>query len=559
MYKIQRNSKRITIAAILFFFTAALSLFALEVNSDELSRGKYGDISFTNYGGPHDEIDTVEEIIGIGEYLGNQLLLEDQERGDYRGKYRVIRVVSPEIESGLDADIFIILPTAEVDHIDNLRRMIAGYFMSYYKYNREDSLLLAEFVTLYNAAYRQDMGFFRERYKDPVINELEPDKAGLSTRYDEWPGQSMLLIPLTKQARSEGDLGSLDSDELTEEKVEEDLQSREDKGVESRKEMVELKEREVQKEKEDLEEEKEEIAEEEKEVVEKEEQIQKKEEEIEQKEKEIAEKKEELEEEKQQVEESGTEEEKKELAKKEEELKEDEEQLKKEKEKVEEEKEEAEKQKEEVEEKKEEVQEREEKVEEREKDIKEDREEIAKDTKETLEKEEEIEESRKEEAINSEEAEYIYFLVLREEEGEPMGKFVLLNTVTGDIASTSRVTTIQNRRFDVFEDNLLVVASEGSSNLFLINPNNLKVEVKSDTEVFKESSVLINGPNIYAVVEDGSNWKIGKFNGNLELTATSSIAVTPYTVILFNKNRLFVQKDYGGIVTLSPADLTYTE
>lgn len=41
-----------------------------QVDRDELSKGQGTSVTFTNYVGPHNRIDTVEQIVGIGQGLG---------------------------------------------------------------------------------------------------------------------------------------------------------------------------------------------------------------------------------------------------------------------------------------------------------------------------------------------------------------------------------------------------------------------------------------------------------------------------------------------------------
>ncbi|MCK4515150.1 MAG: hypothetical protein KAU31_07825, partial [Spirochaetaceae bacterium] len=97
-------------------------LFAQEVAEDELRELGTADIDFINYEGPHDRIDTDEEIRAIGRALAAGLA-GGRTEFDHAGKYRIIHAVDPSIERGLDADIIILLANAQVDHIDNVRRI----------------------------------------------------------------------------------------------------------------------------------------------------------------------------------------------------------------------------------------------------------------------------------------------------------------------------------------------------------------------------------------------------------------------------------------------------
>ena len=203
-------------------------------------------VEFINYEGPHSKIETLEQIMGVGIFLGESIET-GYSTASYGNKYKVIHAVGESPDEGLEADIFMVLEDAEVDHIRNMRYMLAGFFMAAYDYELEDGLLLAEFVTIYNAVYRGKMDFLGGKYKQIVTRNLDPGAAGISTLYTDWPGRTEMVIPLTEIA-SEGGIGSLDTDVLTEDEVIEELRTQPDRGLESRKEITELKEREVEKE-----------------------------------------------------------------------------------------------------------------------------------------------------------------------------------------------------------------------------------------------------------------------------------------------------------------------
>ena len=229
---------------LLVFVCLSLFAYGLDVDVEELSATKDTSVEFVNYEGPHSKIETIEQIKGIGRHLGRQVT---DSFGDftYAGKYRVIHAVDPADSKGMDADIFLILPAAQVDHIINIRRIISGFLEAAYQYSAVDADLLAEFITVYNAVFRGRMDYFNERYKQIVIRNLDAESVGISTVYTQWPGKTRMVIPLTGAA-ADGGIGSLDSDMLTEKEVIEKLQTEDDKGLDIRKDMTELKEREVE-------------------------------------------------------------------------------------------------------------------------------------------------------------------------------------------------------------------------------------------------------------------------------------------------------------------------
>jgi flagellar biosynthesis GTPase FlhF len=216
---------------------------AQEVAEEEL-RSADREIEFENYSGPYARIDTAEEIKAIGFLLAGSLK-QDGRTGRFLTKYTILRAQDAREQGRFDADILSIEPEARVDHIDNVRRILAGYLEGAFAYSAADARLLARFATVYNAVYRGNLGYFGAQYKAVVMSHLSAVNAGISTRYYEWPGATRLLVPLTSEA-GEGRLSSLSTTELTEEGVIEEMRREPDKGLEERKDMVELKEREIE-------------------------------------------------------------------------------------------------------------------------------------------------------------------------------------------------------------------------------------------------------------------------------------------------------------------------
>ncbi len=234
---------------LLCIFASALAAgslaWALGVDEPEIQSAGSDTIQFENYAGPHAVIETAAAITNIGTQLGLVVAqdLTSPTTAGAGGKYTVIHAVDPETEGGLDADIMLLNPNAGVDHIKNLRRIITGYLEAAYGYEREDASTIATFVTVYNAVYRGQMDYFAEKYKGTVLDELDEEKVGLSTIWSEWPGNTQIVIPLNDP---EGGISSVDTTTISDEQVVEALRQDEDKGIEARQSMVEIKEKEAE-------------------------------------------------------------------------------------------------------------------------------------------------------------------------------------------------------------------------------------------------------------------------------------------------------------------------
>lgn len=230
------------------FFLAlafAAGLSALEVNRPELEvSGDVDAIQFENYGGPHAVIDSAAAIVNIGTELGLEVAEDLENFAVIRpgAKYSLIHAVDLSAAEKLDADILILNKNAGVDHIKNLRRIITGYLQAAYGYETADAEVIATFITVYNAVYRKDIGTFEERYKQVVLDNITEDKVGLSTNWADWAGNTQIVIPLNDV---QGGISAVDTTVISDENVVNALRQEEDKAVDLREDMLEIKEKET--------------------------------------------------------------------------------------------------------------------------------------------------------------------------------------------------------------------------------------------------------------------------------------------------------------------------
>ncbi|MBU8912671.1 MAG: hypothetical protein KOO61_01525 [Spirochaetales bacterium] len=482
-------------------------LSAQDVAEDELRDLGTADIEFINYEGPHDRIDTDQEIRAIGRALAAGLA-GGRTEFDYVGKYRVIHAVDPSTERGLDADIIIPLATARVDHIDNVRRIVSGFLSESYDYQRDDADILARFVTIYNAVSRGNMDFFDDRYKPVVVQHMSEENAGLSRRYDEWPGKSRIVIPLGADG-GPGVLGTVDPGELGGEQVVEELRSQDDMGIEDRQELVDLTERVVEEREEAVDREEVAITEEEQRIAQREEEIQ-------------AER-----------EEGADDERERQLAEEEAALQED---------------------RAEVDERREELQDDRQEVAELTTQVREEREQIASDTRALLDESEISDEIR---GLTGD-LSPIYFIQVREESGTVLGQLVQINPVNGLLVNRSAENAIVSRSYTFVEDSLLVIAAEADTGrLAVFEVTSLEELRRGAEEIFLGSSLAVHGDPaaVYAVVRQDGDWYVGRFGADLALIERSVIAVNPYTTFAFSGGRLWIQTKDDRIVALGLADM----
>ena len=519
--------KKTTVLSLILSLSCVSFLFGFDVYEDELLSTRDTAVEFINYVGPHSKIETIEQIMGVGEFLGESIGT-GYSVARYGDKYRVIHAVGESPDEGLIADIFMVLEGAEVDHIDNMRYMIAGFLISAYDFTPEDALLLARFVTIYNAVYRGKMDFFNANYKQVVTRNLNPEAAGISTVYTDWPGKTEMVIPLTETA-AEGGLGSLDTDALTEDAVIEEMREQPDRGLEDRKDITELKEREVEKEQEEIEEEREALETERERITTERERIEEQREEV--------------------AEERAEADTDSEIASADERV-----------EALDREEEQLDSEETELSEREEDLADREEEQAERIDLIQEEREEIAADERELMEEEVEGDETELAAATGARPSTQIaLYLEIRDLGGEPLGRLVLIDTATGAITGASTLNNVRNRKVENLGPRYVVIAGttsgQGAVRLMTLEKESLNIGSEGEDDIYPESALITDGASVFAVTGDGETWKLGKFDSTLALQELSEIEVYQDTALTIMESSLFVVGADGVIHALSTADL----
>jgi len=497
---------------LFLFLILSYTAFGIEVDRQELEQNINRDVQFENYTGPHETVDTLPEIRGIGAYLG-QRLPAPAESVSYFDRYRIIHAVDPSTANGLDADILLILGNARVDHIDNIRAILASYLSSAYGYSSADAATLAEFVTIYNAIQRGNLPFFLEKYKSAVTQYLTADKAGIALSYTEWPGKTQLVVPLSAGA-APGKISAVDTMQLTDQDVIDRMRLQEDMGIESRKSMVDIMERSVE--------------EKQQEIQQQQQQIQKEKQQIEQQQQEVQQQLQDAEEhqqtQKQQQQESQLQQQQQNLQQREQAVQQEEQQVEKKQQEVQQMSQEARDQ----------------------------REQIAQDTRQQMGQE------QPQAAVTPAAAAPVTFIRVREQGGRPLGQLVRVDPNTLEVRSTSPVDTITSRRVERLGGELLVIASQGNqSRLMLIDPQTLETQLVGSDEIYAESILVVRpGENrLYAVMKFGNDWHLARFDANLELTDRSSVPVNPFTNLEFAGNKVFVQGRDNSVIALRSEDM----
>lgn len=500
---------RLVLLAIPITIIGALG--ALKVNEPEVK--KQSAIKFIN-GKNRAGSDTITTIQGIGKELAVD--------GSY-GSYSVIHAVGEGSEK-FDADILVLGKGARVDHIKNIRRIIAAYLSDKYSYSPEDAKSLALFVTYYNGFYRKNLGYFSENYKPEVLQHLSAANAGLDRSYKGWPGKSRIVIPL-------GGEGKPDATKIGEKEVMEKVRT-DEPGTKDRENLTKLQEKETKK----------------------------KEDRVKEERKEIETRKEKLVEEKKKLDEITDPEAKK---KKEDELKKEEEKLKKDEQKVA-------KEEKKVEEKKNEVATNQQNVQ-TDKQSEKQKEERKNETPAQKEsrldaKEQELKKKEEQQANNRKEdgvfGGKLYYLRVRDfsTDGKYRNDFYIIDPKNRKVRVKSPYPGIVGKKFDVVDKDVVVIGERKTSTttqhfLVLLDGETLVDKSYGSDEVFWRGFVEVRDNEIYAILNKNGTFYLGKFDKQLKLLQRSDMALHEDTFFSFYEDSIYVNGADRKIEVLNRADL----
>ncbi len=497
-------------AALCVLVLGVAGVQALDVDVEELKTYGTGDIQFVNYSGVHEVVDTIEEILNIGRIMA--------ESGDFYSTYFVIRALDPDDTERLGADIVGFSPDAGVDHIVNVRRILTGYLQGAFGYERADAELLSVFITYYNAVFRGRMDDIGSKYNQVVLDNVTAANLGLALHYREWPGRTRMLIPFTREA-GEGTLGALSTTELTDKDVIDEMRKDPDKGLDVRKDMVDLKEREIDDKRTEVEGAQSDLDERTAEVEQREAEVQKDRAELE-------------------AQGDSTR-----VASKEREIEQREQEIEREREDIEDEQQDLEAQREQI------------AVKERE--VESEREGIVRDER-TMGEEDQTEADAATAAVRVL-AQQLLFLASRgREEG---GQLLLIDPTNRTTKAATDIAAIAGTDFHYFKDAVVVAAYESSSGaspavLVLIDPATLEIIGRSSQPVFPGTYVHTQSGAIYAVTAAGGTYHLGRFGEGLELEAESVVDVDPSTYITIFGSEVYCSASGGEIFVLNASDLT---
>jgi hypothetical protein len=486
-------------------------------------------LEFVNYVGPHATIDTLAQIREIGYGLG-VIIRDGASQAGAAGRYFVIRGVNGPDGDKIDADIFGLGPDVAVDHIRNLRLIVQGYLEAAYGYSESDAALLSRYITIYNAVYRGDVNYFGSRYIDPVMGNITRERAGLSIRYDEWPGQTLMLIPLGSGG---GPLSAVDTGVLTDDRVLEQLRQEPDMSIGDRQEMVDLMERQADEAEQQAAAIRETISQEEQAIPAEREAAQQQVQQAQEEQRQIEEVRQQPGMDQPEIQQA---------------LDQRQEEAQLQEQEATQALEELDQREEALEDMRQEADDLETFAEERREDAQEERQQIAEDQQSIIEQP----------VVPTVAAEGILGISLLNP-ASTLGYLVMIDN-SGRVIRQSELNTVNPRTVTIIGSRIFAIAgaSQGTGvvRLIEIDPTTLEMMRQGNDDIAQGSLLWNRGQDFYAITSTGGVLNMARFNTDMVLQARSSIEVHQYASAVFNGGYLLTQRGDGSAVLLDPNDLS---
>jgi multidrug efflux pump subunit AcrA (membrane-fusion protein) len=370
--------------------------------------------------------------------------------------------------------------------------------------------LLAQYITVYNAVYRGNWDYFAGRYKTPVLNNINPrQNVGISVRFDEWPGRTLMVIPL-----GIGGISSIDTSTISDGRVVDEMRQADDRGIPERQDMVDLKEREADA--------AEQRAADQRAQADRDQQA-------------VADQRAQAERDRQQAERdraSGT------ITQEEADRRQAE---------ADQRTDDLDRRQEEIDRQREDAGRQEQFAEQRNEEAQRDRESIAADQQGL------IDQGTPRGGI---------IAVAIEPRDSTLGRIVTLDPATGRELRRSPLNTVYARTITFTGGKVLAIAGENRGNaavrLIEVNSSTLEMVKQGSDDIHPNSLIWMNGSDLYAITVNTANGtlSLGRFNTDLVLQAKSVVAVHPNASVNVQQGALLTQKTDGGAVLLNPRDLT---
>jgi hypothetical protein len=143
------------------------------------------------------ELKAIEVEIGKGLH---EQVIETNKPINYKG-FTLQRFYSDE-PGKFGGDILVLNKNASYGHINSIKRILNAYIQSSFEYTEKNADVLVMEVLYYNAQNRQKLDRIKKRYTKSLVAALNKNKVGIGKKFNDWPGNTQIVIPIKSSAES---------------------------------------------------------------------------------------------------------------------------------------------------------------------------------------------------------------------------------------------------------------------------------------------------------------------------------------------------------------------
>ena len=190
--------KYIYLFAVTFLIQA--SLFAdskVVLGEEEIRKAPYTKFENRSDKFATPELKAIEVEIGKGLH---EQVIETNKPINYKG-FTLQRFYSDE-PGKFGGDILVLNKNSSYGHINSIKRILNAYIQSSFEYTEKNADVLVMEVLYYNAQNRQKLDRIKKRYTKSLVAALNKNKVGIGKKFNDWPGNTQIVIPIKSSAES---------------------------------------------------------------------------------------------------------------------------------------------------------------------------------------------------------------------------------------------------------------------------------------------------------------------------------------------------------------------
>jgi hypothetical protein len=137
-----------------------------------------------------------------------------------------------------------------------------------------------------------------------------------------------------------------------------------------------------------------------------------------------------------------------------------------------------------------------------------------------------------------------------------VGRIVRINATNAAQIQSSEINTLNARTVTFASGKIIAMANTGGKQFLVeIDGTTLHVVKQGEDELNKDSLIWLNGISLYAISLTGGKNYLSRFDVDLVKKAASSAEVHPNATVIFQGDKLLTQAPSGAVIILNPESL----